>query len=62
MIMFSNIGSYIIKHHLRNNDLLLRILLLMSNSAIKSVSPVKPCKVVQKQGSPICMKFCEQVT
>ena len=26
---------------------------------IKSVSPVKPCKVVQKQGSPICMKFCE---
>ena len=30
--------------------------------AFKSVSPVKPCKVVQKQGSPICMKFCEQVT
>ena len=29
---------------------------------VKSVSPVKPCKVVQKQGSPICMKFCEQVT
>ena len=29
---------------------------------IKSVSPVKPCKVVQKQVSPIFKKFCEQVT
>ena len=29
---------------------------------IKSVSLIKPCKVVQKQGSRIFMKFCGQVS
>ena len=35
---------------------------ILASGILKSVSLVKPCKVVQKQGSPIFMTFCEKIT